>query len=163
MKRVDKKTRDPANAIKGLPALRNRSGQMSLSFGMIFSIILIVIFLAFGVYAIIKFLELQESIQVSTFLNDFQNDVNKMWKNSKGGQSVKYTLPTKISAVCFQQSEFENLKFTSERIIRGKIIENIDIAKITKDENPFCVQNVNGKVSMTISKNFGEQLVTINR
>ncbi|MEK6826884.1 MAG: hypothetical protein AABX99_00165, partial [Nanoarchaeota archaeon] len=60
-------------------------------------------------------------------------------------------------------SEFENLKFTSERIIRGKIIENIDIAKITKDENPFCVQNVNGKVSMTISKNFGEQLVTINR
>jgi len=141
----------------------DKTGQMNLSFGMIFSIILIVIFLAFGVYAIIKFLELQESIQVSTFLNDFQNDVNKMWKSSQGSQSVKYTLPTKISAVCFQQDEFENLKFTSERIIRGKIIDNIDIPKITKDENPFCIKSVNGKISMTISKNFGEQLVTITR
>jgi hypothetical protein len=141
----------------------DKTGQMNLSFGMIFSIILIVIFLAFGVYAIIKFLELQESIQVSTFLNDFQNDVNKMWKSSQGSQSVKYTLPKKISAVCFQQDEFENLKFTSERIIRGKIIENIDITKITKDENPFCIQSVNGKISMTISKNFGEHLVTITR
>jgi len=143
--------------------MNGKKGQLDISFGMIFSIILIVIFLAFGVYAIIKFLELQESIQISTFLNDFQNDVNKMWKSSQGSQSVKYTLPTKISAVCFQESEFENLKFTSERIIRGKIIENIDIAKITKDENPFCIQNVKGKVSMTIVKNFGEQLVTITR
>ncbi|VVB83339.1 Uncharacterised protein [uncultured archaeon] len=141
----------------------NKRGQMNLSFGMIFSIILIVIFLAFGIYAILKFLELQESIQVSTFLNDFQNDINKMWKSSQGSQSVKYTLPTKINAVCFQQDQFENLKFTSARIIHGKIIDNIDIAKITKDENPFCVQNINGKVSMTIVKNFGEQLVTITR
>jgi hypothetical protein len=143
-------------------SMRKR-GQLDLSFGMIFSIILIIIFLAFGVYAIIKFLDLQQSIQVNTFLNDFQNDVNNMWKSPQGSQTVTYTLPTKIKSVCFGTDEFENLKFTSVNIIHGKIIDNLDIPKITKSENPFCVENINGKVSMTIVKKFGETLVTVTR
>ncbi len=143
--------------------MEEKRGQMNLSFGMIFSIILIIIFLAFGVYAILKFLELQQSIQISTFLNDFQDDINKMWKSSQGSQSVSYTLPAKINSVCFKEDEFENLKFISEKIIPGKIIEHLDFAKITKDESPFCIQNIKGKISMTIVKNFGEQLVTITR
>jgi hypothetical protein len=141
----------------------NRKGQMEISFGMIFSIILIIVFLAFGFYAIKKFIDLQQDIQVQTFLQNFQDDVNKMWKSPQGSQSLSYSLPDKISSVCFQKDEFENLKFTSNSIIHGKEIDNLDISKTIKNENPFCIQNTKGKISMNLVKNYGETLVTVTR
>jgi hypothetical protein len=141
-----------------------KRGQMNLSFGMIFSIILIIIFLAFGFYAITKFLELQDSIQVEQFLSDVQDDVNTMWKSPQGSREVGYSLPSKIDSVCFfDYDEFENLKFTSERIISGGKINNIDIESISDRGNPLCIENIGGKVKMIISKNYGEMLITIGR
>jgi hypothetical protein len=141
----------------------NKKGQLDISFGMIFSIILIIIFLAFGFYAITKFLDFQQTIQISTFLNNFQNDVNTMWKSAQGSQTVTYQLPTKVKSVCFVNNEFENLKFTSDQIISGEKIDNIDVVKITETVSPFCIENVKGKLSMTIVKNFGEALVIVKK
>ncbi len=140
-----------------------RKGAMELSFGMIFSIALIIAFLAFGFYAILKFIDLQHSIQIENFLKDFQDDINNMWKSAQGSQALTYSLPTKISSICFEDDEFENLRFTSKEIIKGKEIKNIDIKKIIQEEDPFCIQNVKGKISLTISKDYGETLVTITR
>jgi len=140
-----------------------KRGALELSFGMIFSIILIIVFLAFGFYAIMKFIDLQKTIQIENFLRDFQNDVDKMWKSSQGSQNLVYSLPTKISAVCFKNDEFQNLEFISKEIIKGKMIEHIDIEKITEDENPYCIQNVKGKISLTILKDYGETLVRVER
>ena len=140
-----------------------KRGALELSFGMIFSIILIIVFLAFGFYAIMKFIDLQNSIQIENFLRDFQNDVDKMWKSSQGSQNLVYSLPNKISAVCFKNDEFQNLEFISKEIIKGKMIEHIDIEKITEDENPYCIQNVKGKISLTILKDYGETLVRVER
>jgi hypothetical protein len=142
---------------------KNHRGQMQISFGMIFSIILIIVFLAFGFYAIKKFLDLQSSVQIDQFMQDFQNDVDKAWKSPEVSRSVKYTLPTSISSVCFKNDEFENLQFTANNIVRGTIIEHLDILNITAEENPFCIENTDGKVSFTIVKNFGENLVRITR
>jgi hypothetical protein len=139
------------------------SGQLHLSFGMIFSVILIIIFLSFGFYAITKFIDFQRTIQIEKFLNDFQGDINKMWKGVQGSQEVTYSLPTKITSVCFEDDEFQNLVFTSKEIIKGNKIENIDIEKITENENPFCIQNNKGKISLTIVKDYGETLVRITR
>jgi hypothetical protein len=139
-----------------------KRAQLDISFGMIFSIILIIIFLAFGFYAIKKFMDLQSEVQVEKFLNDVQSDIDKMWKSYGGNsQQVKYSLPPKITSVCFQEDEFENLKFTSKSIIRGKNIANIDIAKSIGNEDSLCIPNVKGKVSFTITKDYGETLVTI--
>jgi len=140
-----------------------KRGALELSFGMIFSIILIIVFLAFGFYAIMKFIDLQNSIQIENFLRDFQNDVDKMWKSSQGSQNLVYSLPNKISAVCFKNDEFQNLEFISKEIIKGKMIEHLDIEKITEDENPYCIQNVKGKISLTILKDYGETLVRVER
>ena len=63
---------------------------MRLSFGMIFSIILIVIFLAFSVYAIKKFLGIQKTAQVSEFLNNIQTNINQMWRGSEGSVEREY-------------------------------------------------------------------------
>jgi hypothetical protein len=159
---MNKTTRDPACLSRTcLP--RSRSGQLNLSFGMIFSIILIIVFIAFGIYAIIKFIDLQKSIQIESFLNDFQNDVNNMWKSPQGSTPLTYSLPTKISSVCFSNDEFQNLKFISNEIISEKMIEHLDIAKTTAKENPFCIQNIKGKISLTLVKDFGETLVRVER
>lgn len=140
-----------------------KRGQLNLSFGMIFSIILIIVFIAFGFYAITKFIDLQKTIQIQSFLNNFQNDVDNMWKSPGGSQPVTYPLPTKISSVCFSNDEFQNLKFTSNEIIQGKNIENLNIANITAIENPYCIPNIKGKISLTLAKDFGETLVRVER
>lgn len=137
--------------------------QVAISFGMIFSIVLIIIFLGFGFYAIKKMLDLQSSVQVEKFLSDLQNDVDKMWKSVQGSQSVTYSLPTKVSSICFQDDEFENLVFTSKSLIKGTNIENLDIESIVASENPFCIPNVKGKVNFKLVKEYGETLVTIKK
>jgi hypothetical protein len=142
---------------------RGKTAQLNLSFGMIFSVILIIVFLVAGFYAIKKFVELQQTIQIQNFLKNFQDDVDKMWKSAQGSQVVTYALPTKISSICFSDDEFWNLKFTSNEIIQGKMINNIDITSITAKESPYCIMNVKGKVSLTIVKDFGETLVRVER
>jgi hypothetical protein len=132
-----------------------------MSFGMIFSIILIIVFLAFAIYAIIKFLELQESIKITQFESNLQSDIDKMWRSSQGSQKLEYSLPKKITAVCFIDDEFQNMIFNSEKIIPGKKINNIDIAKTIGAEEQLCVPNVKEKVSLIIKKDYGEALVTI--
>jgi len=142
---------------------KNRSGQVAISFGMIFSIVLIIIFLGFGFYAIKKMLDLQSTVQIEKFLSDFQSDVDKMWKSVQGSQSVTYSLPTKIISICFQDDEFENVRFNSKSLIKGTNIENIDIEAILEEDNPFCINNIKGKISFTIAKEYGETLVTIKK
>lgn len=137
-------------------------GQMKLSFGMIFSIILIIIFLAFAFYGIKEFLDMQTTIQIGQFVEDLQADVDKMWKGSQGSQEVIYMLPKKIDEVCFTDDEYENLYFVSSDYMEGRQIEHINIEKITEQENPFCIKNIDGKVKMIIKKDYGENLVVIN-
>jgi len=136
---------------------------MKLSFGMIFSIFLIIIFLAFAFYAIKMFVGMQKEIQIKKFAEDLQADIDRMWKSSQGNQSEEYILPKKINSVCFKDDGYKNLVFRSSELIDGKKIKNIDIEKITETENPFCIQNTDGKVKLIIRKDYGENLVTITR
>ena len=142
---------------------RGRKGQMKMSFGMIFSIILIVIFLAFAFYAIKKFLEFQDTLKIEKFFDELQADVERIWAGEMSSSPRNYYLPKKINSVCFTDDEYENLYFKSENIIRGTNIEYINITAITDNgkEDPFCILNENGKTQMTIKKDFGEILVTI--
>jgi len=162
---------------------RDKRGQMEMSFGMIFSIILIVIFIAFAVYAILKFIETQRTTQVASFLNDFQIDIDKMWQSSGGSQESNYNIPSNIEYVCLidyesrannQENIYNELKqnYNGKKNIffyplnsgKGfeKEIKNIDIKKTTDSKNPFCIKSTKGKIKLTIKKDFGEALVTIS-
>lgn len=139
-------------------------GQMKLSFGMIFSIILIVIFIAFAFYAIKIFLGIQDEMKIAQFADRLQSDVDKAWRGDGGDSNkVEYLLPSKIESVCFVNDEYENLFFRSKDFIDGKKIKHIDIEKITEAEDPFCVENIKGKMKMIIKKDYGEALVEITR
>jgi len=162
-----------------------KSGQLKISFGMIFSVIMIIIFLIFGFYAIRTFLGIQEKATVGLFLDDLRGDVNSVWQSTEGSQEKEYNLPKKISYLCFidgdisQSGEhkdfFDDLKITllddnniafypvGSSGIESAEIRNIDIGKITQNENPFCIENKGGKVKLTLIKETGDSQVKIER
>jgi hypothetical protein len=164
-----------------------KGGQMKISFGMIFSIILIVIFLAFAFYAIFKFLGFQKNVQVGQFINYVQADVDKMYKGSQGSVEPSYIVPTSIDLICFTDfskpskgarkdlygdfqlfsaGETNNLFFYPRNAAEGfesSKINHIDVIKMTVDENPYCIPVSKGKVTMNIKMDIGDQLVTITR
>jgi len=164
---------------------KSKRSQMQLSFGMIFSIILIVIFLAFAFYAIMKFLEMQKTVQIGQFIDDIQNDVNGIRQGLQGSVEKTYSLPSNIDYVCFAdflspetgenkelyyelQRGFttgENLffyPFSSGRGMETKI-EKIDLFKTTEKDNPLCFENKKGKVKIALRMQSGETAVTISK
>lgn len=164
-----------------------KKGQMKLSFGMIFSIILIIIFLSFSFFAISKFLTLGNTAQIAKFANNLQTDIDKAWKGTQSSQEKEYILPSKIEYVCFADysnypngengryiefysdlkqfhQEVENMFFYpigSSEGLNSKEIKHIDLEKTILKDNPYCVKNNDGKVSIVIEKEYGEALVTL--
>jgi len=146
--------------------MKRKRGAMELSFGMLFSIILIIIFIAFAVYGIGKFLNLQKNIQTKTFVNDLNYDIDKLWR-SQGSQPVTYTDPVNVERVCFSEDEFE--KDINMEIRGEKSIETYDIvhAKLSDDfssgKGGDCVSVEKGKIALQLEKEYKETLVTIRK
>ena len=128
---------------------------MKLSFGMIFSIILIVVFLVFAFYAITMILNFQSSANVGTFLNDLQKDVDNMWQNS-GSQAKTYRLPNEIEEVCFDEDSHVSF-YPLESAIE---FDDTEIKHIEVIEY-FCIENKDNKIKIRIKKGIDESLVTI--
>ena len=142
----------------------NKRGQMKISFGMIFSIFLIIVFIAFAFYAITKFINLQKTVQIESFADNLQSDIDRAWGSTgRASANEAYSLPNKVESVCFTDNQFNNLMIRFSESTEEGDIKHIDIAKITSSENPYCISNIDGKVKLTISKDFGENLVTIIR
>ncbi|MEK6817306.1 MAG: hypothetical protein AABX80_00745, partial [Nanoarchaeota archaeon] len=122
---------------------RGNKGAMELSFGMIFSIILIIIFIAFAIYGIGKFLNLQKNIQTKTFVNNLNFDIDKLWKANSGSQPVTYSLPGNVEEVCF--SEFENnveIEIKTKKGFGGNYnIIHAEFSKEGKGSNCVPVEN----------------------
>lgn len=135
---------------------KNRRGQLKLSFGMIFSIFLIIIFLAFAFYVIPKFLGFQDTLKLGSFIKEFQSDIDKMWKSSQGSQEVEYNLPKEITRICFDEQTrlyFQPLGVGGN--LDYKTIQHLNVA------NNFCIDVIDGKLSAIIKKDFNEVLVRI--
>jgi len=147
--------------------MKRDKGQMELSFGMIFSIILIIVFIAFAFYTIYKFLGIQDSAKIGLFKNDLQSDVDKMWRSSQGSQEVEYSLPLKVKEICFV-NEDENLILNSGseefiKIIERYNITHINVVEMTDENSELCIENIKGQVKMIIKKNYGENFVLIEK
>lgn len=166
--------------------LKNRGGQVKLSFGMIFSIILIIAFLAFTIYAITKFLGIQKTLQAGTLVNDLQAGVDRMWKGGQGSQLYTFTVPSKTQAICLtdftsakrgpKESIYNELSmafFEKENIVFYPVgsaegldaaeIEHINITKITNKENPYCFIADKSRIKIQVTMSPGDSLVTLER
>ena len=163
----------------------SRKGAVEMSFGMIFSIILIIFFLSFAFFGIKTFLGVQNSAKTTKFLSDFNADVEQVWKSPQASQSKEYTLPSSKKKVCFVDfsspkkgvdsgiyDELKRAYYGKENMVFYPVVfegvesmqvRYIDLGKITIDKNPFCIENIDGKVSLRLTKDFADALVTITK
>jgi uncharacterized membrane protein required for colicin V production len=155
----------------------NNRGQLDLSFGLIFSVILIIAFLGFAIYALVSFLGMKEDLKTSVFLEDLQTDVDKFWKSDGSSDEISYSLPTKVKKVCFINSTYPgrgsdkniyeelksylkqdaNLIFYPIRSasVTSIKINHLDILNITKTNNPACFDNKAGKTILNLKQDLG--------
>ena len=78
-----------------------RKGDLSLSFGMIFSIILIIGILGVSFYAINYFLDLKKCTDYGLFIQDFEKKVVDAYNSDSIKLTFTGSLPSAIKEVCF--------------------------------------------------------------
>lgn len=160
-----------------------KRGQLSINFGMIFSIILIAVIVAVGFYVIRYFIGLKDCGMIGTFYENLRDEVNSAWQREETSFNFKIELPSSISHVCvadleksFDASDEERLIFNElkKTIIPGRNlfiypikkscglwsreIKHLDVEKITDARNPYCFEN---GASIRISKGFADRDVMI--
>lgn len=153
---------------------------MGMPFGMIFAIFLIVVFVAIAFIAVGYFLDIGRSSGVGMFYSDLQDEVNGALSGQYSGAHFDIDLPSKIKKVCFANlsakitnlgPEYEAIKnydvydaniflvppeYTQN--MQWNLIEYINITKITRMKNPYCVDINKG---LTINKGFYDKSVWI--
>ena len=159
---------------------------MELSFGMIFSMILIAVFLFVAFFAIKFFLNMQCTVSEGQFVNDFENEVERLWASSGSEESsFKGTIGgfCGVKEVCFVNPDMEKpqkgeFKDEYEGIQGGYDVgDNVFFYPIKSAEfghaeiknlnlellnpNPYCVKFEDGKASIKLKKNSQEELVRI--
>ncbi len=136
--------------------------SVGMSFGMIFSIILIVIFVAFAFMAIKFFLNFGSSSQVVQFYESFQGEIDNAWSSASVEKPYEINLPKKITHICFANfsapltadqelsSQIKSYDYESNLFLipqkaafgfKSKTIEHLEISKITRNQNPYCIPN----------------------
>lgn len=142
-----------------------KRAQMKISFGMIFSIILIIAFLVFGFYGVKFFINLQEKAKFAKFQDDFQDDIDQLWRSTQGSQNLEYTLPKGVEKVCIVKSDFSNIVFEPReefRDVETIKLEHVDFESSIGSSKSLCFDN-NDKVKISIKKEFGSDLVEIEK
>ncbi len=79
----------------------NKKGSIELSFGMIFSIIIMVAIIGVAIYVISVFLDIGETSQFGLFHQQFQETIDEVWASSITNKVSTFPLPNSIELVCF--------------------------------------------------------------
>jgi len=125
----------------------------------------------------------QKELQLSKFLDDFKNDITNIYGGLKQQREVSYSVPSTVSKICFINRDsgssgvnsrlFENVNdmdlgenvfvySTDKSVLKTREWNNVDIAKTTELENPFCIGIKDGKINALISKSTGQKYVTVS-
>jgi hypothetical protein len=160
----------------------NKSGQqtMGMPFGMIFAIFLIVVFVVIAFMAVSSFLDLGESASVGLFYDELQTAVNDAVHGQEISKSFEVNLPGDIERVCFANlsarisdpgADYDAIRNydvydanvflvppEKAQNMQWKLIDRINISKITSVKNPYCVDVDDGLV---IKKGFYDRFVLI--
>lgn len=162
---------------------RGRRGQIDISFGMIFSIILIIVVIAVAFYVIRFFLGISNCGEVGSFYKDLQDRVDKAYAGGKTQDVFEAGIPNGIEYVCFgeltQQSRTEDRviiqSFKDNLLVENQNVflyptnkacdGNLAYNKIehVKMQEFFCKKVESGKIGVKVAKTSTEALVTLSR
>jgi len=161
---------------------------MGLSFQMIFSIILIAIFLYAAFTGISYFLERADQAKLASFVIDLESKSENMWQATEASQTYSFTIPNSLKYVCFGDItqvteemcpnfgiykreaglEGANMLFCppDEAMALGtKAYFKLDCSGnecLEFYEGVYCVPQVEGKVSINLRKEFGGSQVILS-
>ncbi len=79
----------------------NKRGAIELSFGMIFSIIIMIAIIGVAIYAISTFLSIGKTSQLAMFHQKFQENVEEVWASSITNKVASFNIPSSVEFVCF--------------------------------------------------------------
>ncbi|MFH0808496.1 MAG: hypothetical protein V1888_02670 [archaeon] len=158
----------------------NKRGQQALgmSFGMIFAIFLILVFIVIAFIAVGYFLNLGESAGVGLFYNELQSAVDGAMSGQEIDRNFVINLPSDIESICFANlsatitkpgAEYDAIRdyevYDANTFLvppekaqgmQWKLIDRINITKITSIKNPYCVSTND---DLRIVKGFYDRLV----
>ena len=154
---------------------------MGMPFGMIFAIFLIVVFVVIAFIAVKGFLDIGDAARVGMFYDDFQGAVSEALSGQSSEFDFDVDLPSGIEMVCFgnlsnvitnpgvEYDAIRNYDVYEANVflvppefaenMQWKLIEHIDVGKITENFNPYCVGVEKG---LRIKKGFYDKLVFVS-
>jgi len=156
-----------------------KRAQFQLSFGMIFSIFLIIATIGIAVYAILHFIQINDMTICVEFYENLKQKVDTAWNADMVKTNFSNRVPSKTQFVCFGNVSLTAPKNKDREILseiksfyRGK--NNLffypagscgeqfsfNVPHI-KTDNFFCIENKKGKVTVEISKNIEDALVKL--
>lgn len=160
-----------------------KRGQFEISFGMIFSIIIIAATLAVAGYIIVKFVNTGSNVSCKLFYDDFQKRVDKAWAGDGSTQDIfKANAPRGIEKICVGNASstaavtyrdlYEEVTFYAARPSSNFFFYPLKSEScggsgfsytIQHVSTPsfFCVTPVDGSFSLKISKRSTDALVSV--
>jgi hypothetical protein len=166
--------------------LKNKKAQevFGMSFGMIFTIILIIFFFSAAFFGIRAFLEYQKQAQIGMFYEKFQGDIDSAWHSSSASFYSNSSLPAGIEYVCFvnltkpstSSNTIENTIYNAMKrnFVAGR---NIYLYAPSKDyglnwntinhlelpsRNPYCIKVNNKLISIKIERQFEDRYPSVS-
>lgn len=163
-----------------------KRGSVEISFGMIFSIIIIIALIGVAIYAINIFLNISKTAELGLFHKELQKTVDDVWSSASTNKVVSFSLPKSIEFVCFgsigansvsarysdQLSELREYSSGFEQQTKNTflypplkakefayhITEKVDFSALG---NFDCFESRNGVVTMRLTKGEFDSLVKI--
>lgn len=169
--------------------MNKKRGQFEMSFGMIFSVFLIVIFIVVAFIAIKSFLSISCTTETGQFVIDLQKNIDEKWSGAGTDNFVfrrQVSGNCKLDYVCFYDSTqdavgvnnqfFIDLKPKADKSgelhnfyfyppqkfkIPSTYLKHINLDSFNEKQNPYCIKPVNGVIEIKLSKGIKEDLVRI--
>lgn len=160
---------------------RGQQSSFGMSFGMIFSIFLILVFIASAISIIAFFLGLVGAFNYGQFYVDLQSEVDSSWKSAEVFDTMQMDLPGDIEYLCFANLsqpitgdddiyfQIGQYAYTGSNTfmippepagdLAAKEIKHLDLAKIIAIKNPYCIENPG---EIYISKGARSKYVTLS-
>lgn len=148
--------------------MRNKKGQMQLSFGMMFSILIIIVTLAVAFYVIREFVQTSSCSSIELYYDDLTREIDNVWRSSGAQLSFSHALPSSVDAVCFGNPAGLEQKNVAEKSALARFAgqeKNAFIVPVqcgiqastrtlqhVKIEKAFCVKVVDEKVAFRLQK-----------
>ncbi len=159
-----------------------KRGAIEISFGMIFSIIIIAFLISVAVYIIYTFMGLGKCTEIGLFYQELQKSVDKAWSSDKTQKPFEIKVTKGIEKVCFgnlslsSSSESKKIQDELKKEVVNAKNSNVFLYptkkacdsqavhyKISRSitDNFFCVDINSGKSQVILSKEITDSLVKI--